>query len=358
MIRETPWRGNSLIRAAPIDELAHLNGTSRSAHMGRQAADDNVARLQRSIHCGRMQYVDPVFRSTNVSHAPLDLTSGKTWCGYVVGVPTQAPHNTPVGGFENVQANWIIPNVEKPLVQIFDGNGNPEATYGCATWVGLGGFNCVTGNLWQAGFTSEVTLKTSTGKYGHSFYAWFEIAPQAPGGCADKTGGEYGGTVRSVHITNFPVNPGDLVGVVMNGIGLQVIDGPYLTNAVQFSMTNWTRRAYCSFTFEVSDARAYNRGLCAEWIVERPGQPSPRFGTIYFDDAKAYYNRLRGGESEIILAGNTALGSSELVSPNPLPTRQFYEFNNSPTQFTVAQANYVEPGLIRCQYVLDDTALP
>jgi hypothetical protein len=213
--------------------------------------------------------------------APVALantTRSTNWAGYAV-------HRAGVS-FRQVSGTWIQPSATCV-------KGQPSYS---AAWVGLGGYNPMSGALEQIG--TEVDC-TAAGRVTSS--AWYELVP-APS--------------RTI---SLPVAPGDVMHATVTVTGHRVV----------VDLVNLTQRHRFQRTFETSAIDVSS----AEWIVEAPSQcisqfscqalPLADFGSLTFASATASPTtgaagaitdprwsrtriRLTPGNQRFILARNTS----------------------------------------------------
>jgi hypothetical protein len=229
---------------------------------------------------GKLNYITPVLEvNEDVFHAPLKRLPGagaqpsatasgtessSNWSGGVVYAPSGQ-------SFRWIEGDWVIPAVDPPT---------QDQPYYCASWIGIDGDR--SDDVCQMGIGSSVS--ESGGVTRGSYNAWVEWypLPEAP-------------------ITNFPVNPGDMV------TGLLCTAGAGATSATAY-FSNRTTGATTSVTFRAPAGTAL-AGNCAEWIVEAPtvgGQQSAMadYGEVFFSvcDAVAY---TANGQSSTTIGGGT-----------------------------------------------------
>lgn len=196
-------------------------------------------------------HITPEFKDLPHRRGPNRRTQAETkgnvnatssnWSGYVLFIG---------GGdsFTWVTGQWTVPRAYSPN----PGDGN---TYYSSAWLGIDGDG--SGDVMQAGTESD-----SDG----TCYAWFEWFPDWSHG-----------------INNFPVNPGDVISLVLCATS---------STTAWMSIGNMTSKIYTNFSF-TAPAGTTLIGNCAEAVVERPEingmlAELPRYGEIFFDDFTAY----------------------------------------------------------------------
>lgn len=190
-------------------------------------------------------------------------SSDLNWAGYMV----VSDYLNPQPIFNGVAGSWIVPQIPE---NSFFGTTN-EVTQ----WVGIGG--SASGDpLIQAG-TAEISYPYGG---GNSYVAWYEMLPiNQPG---NSTG---------VVISNFVVNPGDVMDVYISEIGTG--------NSWIISILDHTSGSFYQNTFTYSPDKS-----SAEWIVEKNDtRPLSDFGTIDFGPAytSGDYNQIEDQTNGSIL---------------------------------------------------------
>ncbi len=169
--------------------------------------------------------------------------------------------------------------------------------YYCASWIGIDGDGSP--DVCQAGVECEVYQ--SGASVTRNIYPWWEWYPNP-----------------EVAITNFPVNPGDMITMLICSS-----QGAGSTSASVY-FTNRTTGASVSFT--ISPPSGYQLvGNCAEWIVEAPtvnGSQSAiaDYGETFFSVCESVTNSgttIVGGSGDNInlVNGTTVLSEGVLVTP-------------------------------------------
>ena len=192
----------------------------------------------------------------------------------------------------DVNGTWNIPKATPPS------GAKNGITYTASTWIGIDGDDG-SGDVLQAGCDADVTPSGSGADY--QFNPWWEWYPNP-----------------EVAITNFPVNPGDMITMLICST-----QGAGSTSASVY-FTNRTTGASISFT--ISPPSGYQLvGNCAEWIVEAPtvnGSQSAiaDYGETFFSVCEAVTNSgatVSGGTGDNInLAnGSTVLSEGVLITP-------------------------------------------
>jgi peptidase A4-like protein len=169
----------------------------------------------------------------SLARGPHNEFMTSNWSGYAIG-QYQSGH-----AFTSAQATWTVPTVTFGATQ---SGTNEEYS---ATWVGIGGFcmnalcTRVDRTLIQLGTSQYIASSNAT-----SYFAWYEMLPQAP-----------------VTITAITVHPGDQVTA-----SLQCVNPcSQKKQTWQLSMTNITTGQSWSQNFPYSSSLA-----SADWIEEAP----------------------------------------------------------------------------------------
>jgi hypothetical protein len=254
---------------------------------------------------GKLNYIQPTFRvHEDIFHGPRKrpTDAGTTpqadsgtetfdnWSGGVVFAPARQ-------SFSWVQGDWVIPDVDAPTENMW---------YYCANWIGIDGDG--SGDVCQIGIECEVYRSGTS--ITRNIYPWWEWYP-----------------LPEVKITNFTVNPGDMVTAL-----LCAGPGAGATKATAY-FTNRTTGDSTSFSFN-APAGTTLVGNCAEWIVEAPtvgGQQSScaDYGEVFFSTCEAVLGNgttVNGGTGDNINMKNSA-GT------------------------IVSQGNIITPTIIQCEYV-------
>ncbi|MGB6744040.1 MAG: G1 family glutamic endopeptidase [Terracidiphilus sp.] len=240
------------------------------------------SRLKNKFH-----YIEPTFRVDREKiHGPRQRrpeegsSTSTNWSGALV--------NPPAGQtFRWLEGDWVIPAVDAPT---------ENEWYYASSWIGIDGDGSA--DVFQAGVGSQVyrsgTLVTA------EYYPWWEWFPASP-----------------VNITNFPINPGDMITMILcspNAAG-STTGTVYWTNVTTGASTNATLTA---------PAGTKLVGNCAEWIVEAPtvngGQSAlADYGEVFFSVAEAYTNNstlVNGGSQNNInmTAGGNVISDGNLIT--------------------------------------------
>jgi Peptidase A4 family len=196
-------------------------------------------------------HITPEFKELPHRHRPNKRTQAETkgnvnatssnWSGSVLFIGNG-------DSFSSITGQWTVPHVYSPN----PGNG---ITYYSSVWLGIDGDGSP--DVLQAGTECD-----SDG----TCYAWFEWYPN-----------------YSALITNFPINPGDIVSLTL------CVTSP---TSAWMSIGDLTSEIYTNFSF-TAPAGTTLVGNCAEAIVERPdvgGELAelPRYGEVYIDETTAY----------------------------------------------------------------------
>jgi Peptidase A4 family len=233
----------------------------------------------------KLHYIEPTFRvNQDKKHglrvrAASDGTETSTnWSGAVV--------NAPAGdSFRWIQGDWVIPDVDAPT---------ENAWYYSASWIGIDGDG--SNDVFQAGVECEVFR--SGNSITRRIYPWWEWFPTA-----------------EIEITNLPVNPGDMVTMLLCSTSP--------TAGVVF-FTNRTTGASTSVGLSAPHGTKLV-GNCAEWIVEAPtvnGAQSAMadYGEVFFSVCEAFTQKgvtVNGGTGDNInmTAGGSTVSDGILVAP-------------------------------------------
>jgi hypothetical protein len=172
--------------------------------------------------------------------------------------PNWAGAGTNTGKWTNIVGTWNVPSVATPPRAQPNPNG-----WDSASWIGLDGY-VNTNDVLQAGIQQHVNSNGST------FYvAWYEwYAPVVPGSP---------GYVHQTNITNFPVSPGDQIGVAVQYVG---------SSAGYISMANNTTGKNFAITLAPPPGANFSGASC-EWILEGTASDLPSFSPINFTTALA-----------------------------------------------------------------------
>jgi Peptidase A4 family len=264
-------------------------------HQARYA--DVIHRLK-----GKFNYIRPTFRvNEGVAHGPRRRTpaagaeTSSNWSGAVVFAPAGQ-------SFSWVQGDWVIPNVDAPIANQW---------YYSSNWIGIDGDG--SGDVCQFGIECEAYRSGTS--VTRNIYPWWEWFPNV-----------------EVQITNFPVNPGDMVTAL-----LCAGPGAGATSASAY-FTNRTTGDSTSFVFNAPSGTSLV-GNCAEWIVEAPtvgGQQSSMadYGEVFFSVAEAFLGTLGGGGG-----GTVNAGTGDVIT-----------MQNGAGQ-AVSQGSIITPTIVQCAYV-------
>ena len=233
----------------------------------------------------KFHYIEPRFRiEPQKVHGPRKGAPKKTteatqtsgnWSGAVVYAPAGQ-------SFQWLEGDWVIPAVSAP---------QQNESYICGIWIGIDGDGSGAGanEVFQSGIGAEVYASGSS--VTTTYYPWWEWFPASP-----------------VTITNFPVNPGDMITMLLcspSGAGSTTGTVTW-TNVTTGATTNVSLTAPAGIELV---------GSCAEWIVEAPGGIAalPDYGEVFFSVCQAYTNRgtFVGGRSQNninLTVGGTAAG--------------------------------------------------
>ncbi|HJU15329.1 MAG TPA: G1 family glutamic endopeptidase [Stellaceae bacterium] len=235
----------------------------------------------------KFHYIEPSFRlNGDRLHGPRRRPSAAgaqastNWSGGVVFAPAGR-------SFKWIEGDWVIPNIDAP---------STNQWYYCANWIGLDGDG--SGDVCQAGVECDVFRCGNT--LAHAYYPWWEWFPLA-----------------EVQITNFPIEPGDLVSVLLCTSGADA-------TAASVFFANRTTGAATSFAFNAPEGTRLV-GNSAEWVVEAPtvdGAPGALadYGEVFFSVCEAFLTdntTVAGGTGDAIslTVGGTTLSDGALISP-------------------------------------------
>jgi hypothetical protein len=199
--------------------------------------------------------IAPVLQQTNIYHKPAQnlgradgtavkpepsarlsepsnaiSTTSTNWSGFA----DYDPSGPFLGNYSYVFAEWTIPFAQQAFGTC---TGNWEYS---SQWPGFDGFN--SGDVLQAG--SEADALCSGGTRSQFYALWFEWYPNA-----------------SVRISNFPINPGDLIGVEVWYSTGSTHGGAYLVDL--------TTQQSTTIGFNPPSGTIF-QGSSVEWIVEAP----------------------------------------------------------------------------------------
>ena len=253
------------------------------------------ARYQRVFdHMRRkLNFVEPAFKvNLDRFHGPQRLAliagteEGTSWSGAVVQPGS--------GTFRWIQGDWIVPNVDAPS----DGNAK------CAIWIGLDGDAQLQDGrqVFQAGVLINVTRQGSSIRA--TFEAFWEWFPDPV-----------------VTITNFTINPGDLITVVLCSP-----QGAGSTEGTVF-FANRTTGMGTSVAL-IAPPNIALLGETAEWIVETLISSNGTqitladYGEVFFSECEAVTtsgNIVKGGTGNNIVAWSTqdlnVISQGNLITP-------------------------------------------
>lgn len=283
-----PPRGFDLATASDED-MTRIGLPSRPTDPHLAARFDRVRAGLR----GKFNYIPATLRhNPDIAHGPRRSAQAGTetstnWSGGVVFAQAGT-------SFTWVQGDWVVPDVDAPT---------ENQWYYCASWIGIDGDG--SGDVCQAGVECEVYR--SGNSVTRNVYPWWEWYPDF-----------------EVAITNLPVNPGDMLTMLL------CTSGAGATSASLF-VTNRTTGDSTSLSFTAPQGTSLT-GNCAEWIVEAPtvgGTQSAMadYGEVFFSVCDAWNGAtVDGGTGDNI---DMTDGSGNEVSSGTLVT----------------------PTIIQCQYV-------
>jgi hypothetical protein len=228
---------------------------------------------------GKFHYIPPTFRvNREKTHGPRKRpTSAGTetstnWSGAVVFAPSGQ-------AFSWIQGDWVVPNVDAPT---------ENQWYYCSNWIGIDGDG--SGDVFQAGVECEVYRSGST--ITRNIYPWWEWFPTS-----------------EVQITNLPMNPGDMVTMLLCSAG------PGSTEGTVF-FSNRTTGASTSVALNAPPGTQLV-GNSAEWIVEAPTVGGAQsaiadYGEVFFSVCEAVTKQgtiVKGGTGDNINLGTVSTGN-------------------------------------------------
>jgi len=243
----------------------------------------------------KFHYIEPTFRvNAGKQHRPrarlaeAGTQSSTNWSGAVVYAPAGQ-------SFKWVEGDWVVPDVGAPT---------QNEWYYAASWIGIDGDGSP--DVCQAGVACDVFQ--SGNSVSKTIYPWWEWYPAG-----------------EVQITNLPINPGDMVTMLIctQGAGSKTATA-YFSNA--------TTGASTSFNFNAPSGTSLV-GNCAEWIVEAPTVNGSQ-------SALADYGEVFFSVSEAVTTGGTTIdaGSGSNI-------------NMTAGSATVSDGNLISPTIIQCLYV-------
>ena len=251
---------------------------------------------------GKFHYVTPTFEvREDRFHGPHRVAPGRkgkaagtrtgatgagtetdtNWAGGVVFAPSG-------DSFKWLEGDWVVPNVGAPA---------QNKWYYSASWIGIDGDG--SGDVCQTGVECEVYQSGAT--VTRNIYPWWEWYPNP-----------------EVKITNFAVNPGDLMTAV-----LCTASGAGSTTATAY-LTNRTSGASTSFSFNAPSGTKLV-GNCAEWIVEAPTVGGAQsaiadYGEVFFSVCEAVTAKsvtINGGTGDNInmTSAGQVVSAGNLITP-------------------------------------------
>jgi len=251
------------------------------------------ARYQRVVNHMRrkLTFVEPTFRvNRDRFHGPrrravvAGTEEGTSWSGAVV--------QSSSGSFRWIQGDFVVPNVDAPS------EGNAK----CAVWIGLDGDTQLQdgAQVFQAGVFIDVNRNGSS--IQATFEAFWEWFPDP-----------------AVTITNFAVNPGDMITMVLCST-----QGAGSTEGTVF-FANRTTGIGTSVALTAPQNVAL-RGGTAEWIVETLMSNGAQieladYGEVFFSECEAVTtsgNIVDAGSGNNIVAFDTqgnVISRGNLVAP-------------------------------------------
>jgi len=248
---------------------------------------ERYARLWGKIK-NKFHYVEPTFQvNRDRTHGPRKrvpaegASTSTNWCGGVI--------NPPAGQtFDWIEGDWVVPDVSAPT---------QGEWYYMASWIGIDGDG--SNDVFQAGVASQVNQSgTSVSK---SIYPWWEWYPAG-----------------EVQITNFVVNAGDMITMVLSAKAAGATTGT----------VNWINTTTGATTNATLKAPSGTKlvGNCAEWIVEAPsvngGQSAlADYGEVFFTVSEAETSAgttVNGGAGNNInmTAGGKVISDGNLITPS------------------------------------------
>jgi hypothetical protein len=257
---------------------------------------------------GKFNYIQPTFRvNEDVFHGPSKRHTGAgnkphtvsgtetsgNWSGGVVFAPSGQ-------SFSWIQGDWVIPNVDAPTENMW---------YYCANWIGIDGSR--SSDVCQMGIACNAYRSGTS--ITRNIYPWWEWYP-----------------LPEVAITNFTVNPGDMVTAL-----LCAGPGAGATSAIAV-FTNRTTGDSTSVGFNAPDGTTLV-GNSAEWVVEAPtvgGQQSSMadYGEVFFSVCEAFLGTIFNGGTTV--NGGTGDNINMQDSGGTI----------------VSQGHIITPTIIQCEY--------
>jgi Peptidase A4 family len=277
---ETPPRGFDLLKASPAD-LKRFGLPAIPEDARQKARYQQVVRQLGE----RLNFITPTMRrNVDRFHGPRKrLPSAGTetspnWSGGIVFAPAGK-------AFQWVEADWVVPNVDAPTENMW---------YYSSNWIGIDGDG--SNDVCQIGFECEAFRSGSS--VTTQIYPWWEWYPES-----------------EVQITNFAVQPGDMV------TALICTSGAGATSATAY-LTNRTTGLSINFSFS-APAGTQLVGNCAEWIVEAPTVGGAQstiadYGEVFFSSCDCWDgDTVDGGTGDNINldAGGTTLSQGTLITP-------------------------------------------
>ena len=237
------------------------------AEPDRQTQPQLWAKWERNLHRPWRRVVPEydLRPARSVRHGlPTANTTLLNWSGAVAAPPAGTPFNT-------VSATWVVPDAYPPA-SAWNGSGYNDGYYSSLHWVGIDGDGGAGANdVMQAGTATDVNVKN--GVITVTCYAWYEWWYSAT-----KNG--------LVELTNFTVNPGDVINVL--------VCAPFgNNNHGKASIANVTRGEYVAQGITPPSQTLTLAGSTAEWIVGRITLNDGTYATladyaaIFFSDALA-----------------------------------------------------------------------
>jgi Peptidase A4 family len=357
-MRHTKPKGDGLVTSFEAGEF--LDFIAKGSRQERHEHGRLLPYFTRAKRAG-VRYVAPTFRRTNLPSADLISSENRSWSGAQLQLIGELTGTAP-GRITQVQSNWTVPGLGGPEGR-FASTSNYLPTY---VWVGIGSSQprSAGGYVWQAG--AWQVLNPSKGSprsfvypggtadpadYPGALSAWFQVPYNPPGSVADDAG-----TMGPIAMPEFPLDPGDLLEVIIFQIN-ELVDPLSHQGAAGFVFVNWTQLAQMQFSYECGvplDATE------ADWVVEQPAStaaqyPLPNYGAVYFDGAQCTYQGATIGRyipsPQYLYPGAAALGVATVLG-NYLNNTTRLSGSSGPSVVSVSTpaALTAQGDLVRVQY--------
>ncbi|MHB8269665.1 G1 family glutamic endopeptidase [Bradyrhizobium sp.] len=205
------------------------------------SAEEQFFRFWKKLVSPPFRKIDPglhILDNIFTTQPPNNLESSLNWSGAVVSPPWPKRITLAVAG-------WIVPKVSHPSTPaLFTDKDEPKTL----VWVGLDGHN---GRLPRISLPQIGTFHTPDGLSKNQHYAWSSWWHHSP---------------QSVsRIDNLEIRPGQ---EILAGLWVMI------SGDVSFFIKNQSTGDFCSFCKRPPPGDIEPLGSSAEWIVERPTEPS------------------------------------------------------------------------------------